>query len=169
MLFITRNTFSYYWDFTIHMWTFNLWSLIYFHLLIMNSQFLGSEISLKKSLIKFRLFSQIRICDWDVMTTECAEKGDHPFSPNLSSEFPQVKFPPRKVNFPPSAFSPKSSIKIVSKFHYYKEYSSKLHLSNFRNGKNWLFVGEIWLGGTLNSNCGKPGDHHGFIIGMVII
>ena len=70
------------------------------------------------------------------------------FSPILSSEFPQ-----RKVHFPPSAFSRKSSILISanfkqtqklnnsSKFYYYKEYSLKVHVSKFQDVEKLTFRG----------------------------
>ena len=73
-------------------------------------------------------------------------EGDHPCSTILSSEFPQDKFPPRKVHFPhlhfhqnrqfsfSANFRRTQKLNNSSKFYYYKEYSLKVHVSNFRNG-----------------------------------
>ena len=83
--------------------------------------------------------------------------GDHPFSPFLSSEFPQVKFSPREVHFPhlhfhqnhqfsfSANFRQTQKLNNSSKFYYYKKKFLRVHWSNFRNGENWLFVGVIRL------------------------
>ena len=43
----------------------------------------------------------------------------------------------------------------------------KVQVSNFWNGENWLFVGVMWLGGTLNSKLGKMCDHHLLVAGSL--
>ena len=124
----------------------------------------------RKLELKIMIFEdEIRILSWKL-----AISSNERWSLMLSSGFPQVKFSPRKVHFPhlhflqnrqflfSANFRQTRKLNKSSKFYYYKEYSLKAHVSNFRNGGKLTFRGGKLTWGNFIQ---KMGDHCNEILG----